>query len=111
MPRRAAATPALPDGAPSLVASRASERSLAAFRGVHNGQTTCLARCLLQREFRLAACVAAGGGGGRRGGRACKAPAHRGGTACILLDDDPGGAARAVIAGQEHAVLEIDHLV
>jgi hypothetical protein len=36
MPRRTAKIPALPDGAPSKVASRASEGWLAAFRGVHN---------------------------------------------------------------------------
>ena len=37
MPRRAAVTPALPDGAPSKVASRARAGWLAAFGGVHNG--------------------------------------------------------------------------
>jgi len=37
MPRRAAIVPALPDGAPSKVASRASAGWLAAFAGVHNG--------------------------------------------------------------------------
>src|SRR5262245_61522394 len=37
MPRRAAIVPALPDGAPSKVASRASAGWLAAFEGVLNG--------------------------------------------------------------------------
>jgi hypothetical protein len=37
LPRRAAVTLALPDGAPSKVASRASARWLAAFAGVLNG--------------------------------------------------------------------------
>jgi hypothetical protein len=38
MPRRAAEIPALPDGAPSKVASRASDGWLAAFGGLHNGK-------------------------------------------------------------------------
>jgi len=38
VPRRAADIPALPDGAPSKVASRASERWLAASGDVNNGK-------------------------------------------------------------------------
>jgi len=38
LPRRAADNPALPDGAPSKVASRASERWLAVLGGIDNGE-------------------------------------------------------------------------
>jgi hypothetical protein len=45
MPRRAAENLALPDGAPSKVASRASERWLAVFGRIHNKRGH---RCLLR---------------------------------------------------------------
>src|SRR5947209_5899744 len=101
---------ALPDGAPSKVASRANERSIAAFGRFHNDQIG--PKCArLQRKFRLAAGVAAGIGDRGRSGRADEAPADRGRLTRILADHDLRGAARAVIAGQEHAVLEIDLVV
>jgi len=50
LPRRAANFPALPDGAPSKVASRASDALVAVFGGVHNGKVrlttrTCVVPC------------------------------------------------------------------
>src|ERR1700738_5555802 len=65
----------------------------------------------LQRQFRLAAGVALGCGGCGRRRRAHKTPADRGGVAGILPDHDLGGAARAVVAGQEHAVFQLDLVV
>src|SRR5918999_1934222 len=64
-----------------------------------------------ERQFRLAPRIAPGVGGAWRRARADKAPADRGGVAGILADHDLGSAARAVIAGQKHAVLEIDLVV
>src|SRR6185436_15693021 len=80
MPRRAAIVPALPDGAPSKVASRARAGWLAAFGRGHNGAgsgSSGVSRTrmtdFLQRQFRLALGGAAGRVGRR--GRAHEAPA------------------------------------
>src|SRR6478609_9326022 len=101
---------ALPDGAPSKVASRASEGSIAAFGRFHNDEMGPN-RARLQRKFRLAPGVAAGIGDRRRCSGADEAPADRRRLPRILPDHDLRGAARAVIAGQEHAVLEVDLVV
>src|SRR3954470_10207997 len=100
---------ALPDGAPSKVASRASEGSIAVFGRFHNVQNGPN-RMRLQRKFWLPPCISAGIRDRRRGGGADKTPADRGCLPRILTDHDLRGAARAVIAGQGHAVLEF-HLV
>src|SRR5438874_8056562 len=102
--------PTLPDGAPSKVASRASEGSIAVFGRFHNDEMGPN-RARLQRKFRLPPRISAGIGDRRRGGGADKAPADRGRLPRILPDHDLRGAARSVIAGQEHAVLEVDLVV
>src|SRR3954452_7029483 len=65
----------------------------------------------LQRQFRLAPRVTLCGGCRSRGAGADKTPADAGGVALLLLDHDLGGAARAVIAGEEDAVLKFDLVV
>src|SRR4051812_23399570 len=72
--------------------------------------TVSLARNL-QRQFRLAAGVALGRRRRRGGARAYKAPADAGGMPRVLLDHDLRGAARAIVAREEDAVLQLDLVV
>src|SRR3954470_12606504 len=99
MPRRAAVDPALPDGAPSVVASRASDGSLAVFGRDHNTRwRTKINRSELRISRAPFPPVV---------GIACrgtdKAPADRGGLRRVWADDDLRRPSRAFIAGQEHA--------
>src|SRR4051812_10520778 len=65
----------------------------------------------LQRQLRLAPRVAFCCRRRGRGAGAHKAPADAGGSPRILLDHDLRRAARAVIAGEENAVLQLDLVV
>src|SRR5690242_5962826 len=96
--------PALPDGAPSKVASHASGGSIAVFDGLHNRER----QAALQWKLGLTTCIAPGGRHGRRCARANKAPADRGRLPGILPDHDLRRATRTVIAGEKNAVLEVD---
>src|SRR3954467_14240147 len=62
---------------------------------------------LSQRQFWLSAAVAAPVGFGRCCRRADEAPADRGGLLRLLADHQLGRAAWPVIAGEEHAVLQV----
>src|SRR5664280_480048 len=62
----------------------------------------------LQRQFRLVRPADAGAGGHRRA--IAEAPAHFGVFAGMAVDHDLHGPARSVIAGQEHAFLDLDGL-
>ena len=111
MPRRAAIISALPDGAPSKVASRAEAGWLAAFAGAHNGGGLLSLQQTLQRQFRLAPGFAAGLREAADAVERTKLQRIEPAVPRILPDHDLGGAARAVIAGQKHAVLEVDLVV
>src|ERR1700742_2391525 len=102
LPRRAADFLTLPDGAPSKVASRASNGWVAVFARVHNRRAGLqpILRCILQRQVRLTADAAGCRGCRRRRRRLGETPAHRWRVMGLLPDHDLRGPARSIVAGQ-----------
>src|ERR1700761_519978 len=65
----------------------------------------------LERQFRLAACIAPCWRVRRRRGRARKAPSYRRSMMQVLANDDLRRATRTVVPRQEDAVLKLDLVV